>query len=496
MDSNIFTDKDITRINARDISLEEINSQIEKFKAGSPYSLLDNSAILGSGIFGLEEFDKNELLSFYDKAVKGGKFSKFVPASGAATRMFKDLLEFYHSDNSELNGSCIKTFSELENFPFYDDLKKVLSADGHNINDLIENKNYKLILGYILFEKGLNYSSLPKGLLKFSHYEDTNITALEEHFYEGLEYACNSENKIELHFTVSEEHLNNFETLVDKLKNKFLPDHIFDVTFSTQKPSTDTLAVDENNEPFRDKKNNIILRPGGHGALIHNLNSLDGDIVFIKNIDNVQRNGEDLGMYKKLLAGLLLKLQTKIFEYIEQLKNKELENISQIENFLINDLNIYLQGEYYKKSSVEKIKHLLSLLIRPIRVCGMVKNTGAPGGGPFYVRKSNDISLQIVESSQIDLSKDDQNNIFESSTHFNPVDIVCGLRDNDGDTFNLLNFVDPETYFISNKSVDGKSLKALELPGLWNGAMADWITVFVQVPLETFTPVKTVNDLL
>ena len=495
MDSNIFSDKDIAKINAHEISLEEINSQINKFKAGSPYSLLERPAVLNSGIFDLEKFDKDELLSFYDEAAKGGKFSKFVPASGAATRMFKDLLEFYHSDNSELSDFCIKTFLELEKFPFFADLKKALSADGHNIDILIEDKNYKLIFEYLLFEKGLNYSKLPKGLLKFAKNQNISRTALEEHFYEGVNYASNQNNNIKLHFTVSEEHLNDFEILVKELKIKFLPDHTFDVTFSNQKPSTDTLAVDEKNAPFRNNNNEIVLRPGGHGALIHNLNSLDEDIVFIKNIDNVNRNGEDLRIYKKLLAGILLKNQAKIFGYVEQLR-KETSDLTDIENFIVKDLNIYLQDEYYKKTSAEKTKHLLSLLIRPIRVCGMVKNTGAPGGGPFFVRKNNGISLQIVESSQIDLSKNDQKNIFESATHFNPVDIVCGLRDNEGDTFNLLNYIDPDTYFISNKSVDGKPLKALELPGLWNGAMAEWITIFVEVPLETFTPVKTVNDLL
>ena len=476
--------------------LIDINKQIEMFKKGSPYSDLVEQATIHSGIFSLDDFDKNKIISIFNEEAKKGRILKFTPASGAATRMFKDLLEFYNSDNNNLNDTCKITFSEIKNFPFYDDLKKVLSNDGYHLEEIIEKKNYRLILEYLLFEKGLNYSKLPKALLKFSQYENNIRTALEEHFYEGIDYASDLNNNVKLHFTVSEEHLNDFKILLSELKNKFLPDHTFDVTFSTQKPSTDTIAVDENNMPFRDENDKIVLRPGGHGALIHNLNSLKEDIVFIKNIDNINRNGEDLSIYKKLLAGILLKNQAKIFEYINLLQNKNLTDLSEIENFIINNLNLSLLDDHYNKMPNEKRNHLLSLLNRPIRVCGMVKNAGDPGGGPFYVRKNGDISLQIVESSQIDLSKKDQKEIFESATHFNPVDIVCGLKDHTGNNFNLLDFVDHDTYFISNKSMNGRPLKALELPGLWNGAMADWITIFVEVPLETFTPVKTVNDLL
>ncbi|MDA3886666.1 MAG: DUF4301 family protein [Candidatus Delongbacteria bacterium] len=491
-----FNNNDLGKLKKHRISLDDIDKQISKFIKGSPFSDLVKPATTLSGISKLNSFNKEELLSLYDIVVESDRISKFVPASGAATRMFKDLLEFYYSDYKNINDKCEEVFSEINNFPFYDDLKKTLFDDGHNINELLKDKNYQLILKYLLFEKGLNYSNLPKGLLKFSKYEDNSITALEEHFFEGIDYASDQNNKIKIHFTVSEEHLNDFEKLVKELQNKFLSDYTFDVTFSTQKPSTDTLAVDENNEPFRDNNNEIVLRPGGHGALIHNLNSLNADILFIKNIDNVQSGNNNLSLYKKLLAGILLKNQSKIFKHVDMLQKKNSADLTEIESFIINDLNISLHVDYTNKTTEEKIDHLLSLLIRPIRVCGMVQNTGAPGGGPFFVRKNDDISLQIVESSQIDLTKEDQKKIFESSTHFNPVDIVCALKDKDGDSFNLLNYIDQDTYFISNKSVDGKPLKALELPGLWNGAMAEWITIFVEVPLETFTPVKTVNDLL
>ena len=469
------------------------------FKKGSPYSELVEQATIHSGIFSLDDFDKNEIISVFNEEVKKGRILKFIPASGAATRMFKDLLEFYNSDNINLNDTCKKTFSEIRNFPFYDDLKKVLLEDGHSINNLLEEKNHKLILEYLLFEKGLNYSKLPKGLLKFAQYEDKSRTSMEEHFYEGLEYACDLSNNVKLHFTVSEEHIESFKILVYELKNKFLPNYTFNVAFSTQKHSTDTIAVDENNLPLRDENDDIILRPGGHGALIHNLNSLEEDVVFIKNIDNVitDANKTITVEYKKIIGGVLIKTQNIIFKYIEDLVNEEYSNIRIIEDYIKNDLKISLPSDYYDDSIIgKKTSTLISILNRPIRVCGMVKNTGAPGGGPFYVRKNNNVSLQIVESSQVNMSKEGQREIFGSSTHFNPVDIVCGMKDHNGNYFDLLDFVDQDAYFISNKSMNGKPLKALELPGLWNGAMANWITIFVDVPLETFNPVKTVNDLL
>ncbi|MCK5761131.1 MAG: DUF4301 family protein, partial [Candidatus Delongbacteria bacterium] len=408
--------------------------------------------------------------------------------------MFKDLLEFYHTNDKDMDDKCKEFFSELKNFPFYSDLKKILSNAKYNINELLEDKNYKLILEYLLFEKG----KLPKALLKFSQYVNNIRTALEEHFYEGIEYASDLNNNVKLHFTVSEEHLDGFEGLTDELKSKFLPGYTFDVTFSTQKPSTDTIAVDENNVPLRDENDNVVLRPGGHGALIHNLNSLNENIVFIKNVDNVitDQNKTITIEHKKIIGGILIKTQNAIFKYIEDLNSRKYSDIITIEKYIKNDLNLTLPSNYYENIIEKKAKILLSTLNRPIRVCGMVKNTGAPGGGPFFVKKNDTISLQIVESSQIDLSKEDQREIFESSTHFNPVDLVCGLKDHNGNNFNLLDFIDHDAYFISNKSLNGKPLKALELPGLWNGAMANWITLFIDVPLETFNPVKTVNDLL
>ena len=274
----------------------------------------------------------------------------------------------------------------------------------------------------------------------------------------------------------------------------------YNVTFSLQKSSTDTIAVDENYLPFRTQSGSILFRPGGHGALIENLNELDGDIVFIKNIDNVVQDNYkgDIVTYKQLLAGTLVQVQQKIFNYLELLDNGILNNvqIGEIISFLedvlcIKNPNInLLDGDAL-------LLYLRKKLNRPIRVCGMVKNVGEPGGGPFWAYNNDGtISLQILESSQIDKHNKSYIQMFSSGTYFNPVDIVCGIKDYKGKRFNLIDYVDPNTGFISSKSKDGRSLKALELPGLWNGAMSDWNTMFVEVPLTTFNPVKTVNDLL
>ncbi|MBN2790579.1 MAG: DUF4301 family protein [Candidatus Delongbacteria bacterium] len=503
MGSFNFTNKDITLIKEHGISMDEILSQLEKFRKGSTYSILVKPAVLGSGIFDINNYDRSELLQLFDQASENGRISKFVPASGAATRMFKDLLSYVNSDNSgrsELSEkeltSVAETMTNIQNFPFFDDLKLSIEKSGLKMDDLVNTEDCVTILDFLLFEKGLNYSKLPKALLKFHKYDNGSRTSLEEHFVEGMKYAADSSGNINLHFTVSPEHIELFESLITELKGKYRSGYKFNVTLTTQKPETDTISADKNSDPFRDRNGNIVLRPGGHGALIQNLNSLNEDIVFVKNIDNVQPEYNDLSINKKLLAGILIKLQNKIFQYIELLENYALEYLLEIEKFINDLLNIQLNEDYFMKTQDDKIAYLLSLLIRPVRVCGMVKNTGAPGGGPFYVIKNEQISLQIVESSQIDMAKEDQKNIFLSSTHFNPVDLVCGIKDKEGDSFNLLNYIDHDAYFISEKSVEGKPLKALELPGLWNGAMADWITVFVEVPLETFTPVKTVNDLL
>lgn len=428
---------------------------------------------------------------------------KFVPASGAASRMFKNLFEFLGADYDVPETKFEKTFFEqIEKFAFYNDLNAACEkAFEKNIPALMAEGDYKAVVAALLEAAGLNYGALPKGLLKFHRYEDGSRTPLEEHLVEGALYAANKNGKVNVHFTVSPEHRRLFENLVaDKAAvyaKKYGVD--YNVTFSEQKPCTDTIAADMNNQPFRDN-GKLLFRPGGHGALIENLNDLDADIIFIKNIDNVvpDKLKGDTVLYKKLIAGVLVVLQQKAFAYLELLDSGRYthEQVLEILQFLQKKL-FCKNPETKNLEDAELVLYLKEKLNRPMRVCGMVKNVGEPGGGPFLAYNSDGtISLQILESSQIDMDDPEKKEMFEKGTHFNPVDLVCAVRDYKGHKFDLVNFVDKATGFISYKSKNGKDLKALELPGLWNGAMSDWNTVFVEVSLSTFNPVKTVNDLL
>jgi hypothetical protein len=344
-----------------------------------------------------------------------------------------------------------------------------------------------------------DFANKPKGILPFHKYKTHIATAIEEHFYECVNYSSSNGNS-NLHFTVSETHQNLFENIVTLIQPQIekKTKTTINVSYSFQNKSTDTIAVDAKNNPFRDEKNKLFFRPGGHGALIENLNNLDADIVFIKNIDNViQNHAESIALYKKALAGILIELQQQVFQYLNQIEESQEENFDEIIAFIQNNLNIELQENFSKYTLENKISHLKNLLDRPIRICGMVKNEGDPGGGPFWVRDSKgNLSLQIVETSQVDLDNANQVKILTSATHFNPVDLVCGIRNYKNVKFDLTQFVDHNSGFIVEKTQNGKPLKSYELPGLWNGAMAKWITVFVEVPLITFNPVKTVNDLL
>lgn len=417
--------------------------------------------------------------------------------------MFKNLFEFLGADYDVPETKFEKTFFEqIEKFAFYNDLNAACEkAFEKNIPALMAEGDYKAVVAALLEAAGLNYGALPKGLLKFHRYEDGSRTPLEEHLVEGALYAANKNGKVNVHFTVSPEHRRLFENLVaDKAAvyaKKYGVD--YNVTFSEQKPCTDTIAADMNNQPFRDN-GKLLFRPGGHGALIENLNDLDADIIFIKNIDNVvpDKLKGDTVLYKKLIAGVLVALQQKAFAYLELLDSGRYthEQVLEILQFLQKKL-FCKNPETKNLEDAELVLYLKEKLNRPMRVCGMVKNVGEPGGGPFLAYNSDGtISLQILESSQIDMDDPEKKEMFEKGTHFNPVDLVCAVRDYKGHKFDLVNFVDKATGFISYKSKNGKDLKALELPGLWNGAMSDWNTVFVEVSLSTFNPVKTVNDLL
>jgi len=417
--------------------------------------------------------------------------------------MFKNLFEFLGADYDAPETKFEKTFFEqIEKFAFYDDLNAACEKmSGKDISALVSEGNYKAVVAALLEAAGLNYGALPKGLLKFHRYEDGNRTPLEEHLVEGALYAANKNGKVNVHFTVSPEHRRLFEALVaDKAAvyaKKYGVD--YNVTFSEQKPSTDTIAADMDNQPFRDN-GKLLFRPGGHGALIENLNDLDADVIFIKNIDNVvpDKLKGDTVLYKKLIAGVLVALQQKAFAYLELLDSGRYTHEQVIEILQFLQKKLFCKNPETKNlEDAELVLYLKEKLNRPMRVCGMVKNVGEPGGGPFLAYNSDGtISLQILESSQIDMDDPEKKEMFEKGTHFNPVDLVCAVRDYKGRKFDLVNFVDKATGFISYKSKNGKDLKALELPGLWNGAMSDWNTVFVEVPLGTFNPVKTVNDLL
>jgi hypothetical protein len=425
--------------------------------------------------------------------------------------MFKELFSFIEktesgqSESDQINKSAfVKEFiSQIGTFAFSGDLESVLKNQGKSITSLINAGNFSELIKMVLEKEGLGYGYLPKGLLKFHNYGTFTRTAFEEHLAEGADYAVSRGNFVKIHLTVSPEFLDAFRDHF-RDKKKIYEDLfriVYNVDFSVQKSSTDTIAVDVNNLPFRNEKGDILFRPGGHGALLENLNEIDCDIIFIKNIDNIapDRIKKSTSRFKKLLAGILLEYQSKIFKYISLIEegNPGIDKLKEICDFLGQGSCKFNKPGLENESQARMKSILLSKLNRPVRVCGMVKNEGEPGGGPFWVLDhQGNSSLQIVESSQINLSDPVQKEIMNRSTHFNPVDLVCGVRDRHGKKYNLPDYTDPSTGFITEKSAGGHPLKAQELPGLWNGAMANWNTLFVEVPIETFTPVKTINDLL
>ena len=488
------------------ISVKKVEGQIETFKEGIPFVELKRPAVIGDGIYKFSREEEQEMIATYDKNSKNLEVLKFVPASGAASRMFKALFSFLEAFNPKnetleaylerTNDKDISVFANgLEKFSFYADVKSRLKTDG-----LSKGAKVHAFVNELLNENALNYGFYPKGLLPFHKYGSETVTPFQEHLKEGALYAS-SEGQSKLHFTISEQHeaMFNFELNAVREKVSKATNTNFHVGYSFQKSSTDTIAVDMDNNPFRNPDGTVLFRPGGHGALIENLNDQDADIIFIKNIDNVavSRDADAVAQSKKILAGVLLDAQEKSFAYARSLENDTAEALDDIKEFLETKLNARLPVGFQNLSTENQKEALLSKLNRPIRVCGMVRNEGEPGGGPFWIiNDKGDLSLQIIESAQIDMENTQQVAILKNSTHFNPVDLVCGVRNHKGEKYNLVDFVDDKQGFITGKTKDGKELKALELPGLWNGAMAYWNTIFVEVPLVTFNPVKTVNDLL
>jgi hypothetical protein len=507
-----LTALNIAQLQEQDISFENLETQMDRFTVGVPcVNLLEPAALL-NGILKFSIIELNQKAVCFERKKNDLKLQKFVPASGAASRMFKFLITFLlefdiekETINSYINRK--KDF-ELQMFiigmdklPFFETIDKHLTRVYPDFKKLSRDyKNYYFIK-MLLSDDFYDFANKPKGALPFHHYGNHVATAIEEHLYESSYYAS-ANQKANLHFTISKAHQNLFETIVNEIKPRIEAEtdtHIT-VDYSYQKKETDSIAVDLNNTLFKDEQDNLVFRPAGHGALIQNLNDIDTDLVFIKNIDNLaHRQLKKTAFYKKALAGILIELQVQIFDFLKMLMSKQVaeESLEEAIIFCINKLNIKFKADFFTQNSEAKALELKNLLNRPIRVCGMVINEGEPGGGPFWVQDKNEMaSLQIVESAEVNLEDDLQKAIFNNAGYFNPVDIVCGLKDYENKKFDLTQFINHNSGFIVTKTNAGKIVKSYELPGLWNGAMANWISIFVEMPIYTFNPVKTVNDLL
>ena len=518
MSATGFTKADERQLADRGISIAEASRQLDLFGAPPRYAELVRPCTIGDGIERIREAELPELKAAHAEAARAGRFLKFVPASGAATRMFEALLRFQRGRGRELSwktvlgraaegdgeaaalASCLQ---ELSRFAFYRALKRTLDSRGEDLDGLARVGAFQPILDGLLGPDGLDYARLPKGLLKFHGYPDEDRTPFEEHLVEASQTVKDGSGLCRLHFTVSPEHREGFERLFRAVAEDYARrfEARFYIDYSIQHPFTDTLAVDAEDQLLRDGDGRLRFRPGGHGSLIENLNALKGDLVFIKNIDNSQpdRLKTTTSEWKRILGGHLARLQQRIFHYLNRLRepNPSESLLDEVLGFARKRLN--LEGETDPSPPTYQCVRafLISRLGRPLRVCGVVPNRGEPGGGPFWVRgPDGSVGLQIVEGAQVDPDDAGQQRILSSSTHFNPVDLVCGVRDTNGEPFDLTRFVDENAVIITRKSEGGRELKALERPGLWNGAMAGWTTVFVEVPIETFSPVKTVLDLL
>ena len=493
-----LNENDLKQIAARGISAEQIENQLQQFETGFPFLRLEAAAAVGRGIVAPDGKQRSEYEEAWNEyKAQGHRVVKFVPASGAASRMFKNMFAFVDGENDVPTTDFEKKyFDNIERFAFFAELDAVCQKNlGKGVKALMADGRYKDVAAQMLKPEGLNYGQLPKGMLLFHNYPEGARTPMEEHLVEGALYAA-SNGQAHVHFTVSHEHMDFFRQKVAQKADGYAQKYgvSYDITFSEQKPSTDTIAANPDNTPFREADGSLLFRPGGHGALIENLNEIDADVIFIKNIDNVvpDRLKAETVEWKQVIAGVLVTLQQKAFGYLRRLDEGATEaELAEMAQFVEKSLCTDPKGQ------TVDAQYLRRKLNRPMRVCGVVKNVGEPGGGPFLTyNQDGTVSLQILESSQIDTQNEEYMKMFTQGTHFNPVDLVCAVKDYKGQPFNLPDFVDRTTGFISSKSKGSKELKALELPGLWNGAMSDWSTVFVEVPLGTFNPVKTVNDLL
>ena len=500
----MLSQQDLKQLAQKGISEAQIERQLGEFKTGFPFLRLEAAAAIGKGIVAPTAGERQQYVEAWKQYKAAGKrVVKFVPASGAASRMFKDMFAFVDADYDVPTTDFEKKyFDNIEKFAFYQELDAACKKnEGKGIKELIAAGQYKAVAANMLKAEGLNYGQLPKGLLLFHNYSEGPRTPMEEHLVEGALYAA-SNGEAHVHLTVSHEHMELFKQKVAQKADLYAQKYgiKYDISFSEQKPSTDTIAANPDGTPFRNSDGSLLFRPGGHGALIENLNEIEADVIFVKNIDNVvpDRLKEDTVEWKQVIAGVLVTLQEKAFGYLRLLDTGKYthEQLEEIIRFVQQDL-CCRKSDIKELEDADLVIYLRKKLNRPMRVCGVVKNVGEPGGGPFLTyNQDGTVSLQILESSQIDKSNKEYMEMFTKGTHFNPVDLVCAVKDYKGNAFDLPKYVDKSTGFISQKSKSGKELQALELPGLWNGAMSDWSTVFVEVPLSTFNPVKTVNDLL
>ena len=497
-------DRQVT--NSRGITEETIAAQLALFRNGTPWIKLHRPCTVGDGIVILRTDEMGVLSRKYAEAVAIGRVMKFVPASGAASRMFQGLLQQFETvpipPNDEDTTSS-QFLTELHRFAFFDDLEAVLRVEGLDIQTCIAQRQIHKILGHLLTSRGLHYANLPKALIKFHRYAAGYCrTPLQEHMVDAAEHTLDRNRVVRVNFTISAGCEVEVNHAIEEMQERYQATDIqYRITLSHQHASTDTIAVDTDNRPFRDRHHRLLFRPGGHGALLENLQAIQADIVHLNNIDNVVhgRLKDDTYTYKRALGGYLVTLQDQIFTHLRRLAAGQVSSrqIEHIFTFAKENLSLSIPKDILGRSISEQSKFLFAKLNRPLRVCGVVKNLGEPGGGPFWTESAEgDLSLQIVEKSQVDTSEEGQRAILNASTHFNPVDVVCGMRNYQGRPFELEAFRDQDAYFIAHKTHEGRPLKALELPGLWNGAMARWNTVFVEVPLSTFNPVKTVFDLL
>ena len=520
----MFTKDDIRQIEQRGSSVQTVEDQVERFKKGFPWMKIVAPATPERGIHVLDAEAVDAAVKYYEAAKINGK-CKFVPASGAASRMFKDLFSGLDAlkAGKELadDAPAAKFVSCIKDFAFY-----TPELFGEEVYPC--SKYRMSVLSRTLTDEGLGYGAKPKGVLKFHKYTDGEIrTAFAEHLVEAQNYMRNEDGSANLVVTISPEHQHLFEEAYAQVKEDYEAKYgvKYNITFTFQDKATDTVAVDVDNRPFRTETDSLLFRPAGHGALIYNLNQLKEEVVSIKNIDNVanERLLPETAKWKKVLLGKALELRDTLHGYLRELDAVctpipgsrvtatgvvgydplyEDLNATPEALALCDDIEAYLKDVLCiempeAETPAKRVAALREKLNRPVRVAGMVKNQGEPGGGPFIIAdKDGSTSLQVLESVQINMSDDHARNALANATHFNPVDIVCCLHDYKGESFDLLKYVDEDAGFISSKSYQGRELKALELPGLWNGAMSKWNTLFVEVPLATFNPVKVVLDLL